>query len=122
MWRPCPVRRRRAEETSMTDALPFDTAQLLIGGYWRAAADGRRLMLVDPSDGSDLAPIARGGAADVDAAVAAAQAALDGDWGRLTAAERGRLLAAIGRRVLEQVELLAQLEARDVGKPLKQGR
>jgi aldehyde dehydrogenase (NAD+) len=106
----------------MTDALPFDTAQLLIGGQWRAAADGRRLMLVDPSDGSDLAPIARGGAADVDAAVAAAQAALDGDWGRLTAAERGRLLAAIGRRVLEQVELLAQLEARDVGKPLKQGR
>jgi len=106
----------------MTDALPFDTAQLLIGGQWRAAADGRRLMLVDPSDGSDLAPIARGGAADIDAAVAAAQAALDGDWGRLTAAERGRLLAAIGRRVLEQVELLAQLEARDVGKPLKQGR
>jgi len=106
----------------MTDALPFDTAQLLIGGQWRAAADGRRLMLVDPSDGSDLAPIARGGAADIDAAVAAAQAALDGDWGRPTAAERGRLLAAIGRRVLEQVELLAQLEARDVGKPLKQGR
>ena len=43
-------------------------------------------------------------------------------WGALDAAERGRVLAAIGRKVLEHVELLARLEALDVGKPLKQGR
>ena len=102
--------------------IPFDTTQLLIGGRWRAAAGGATLALHDPSDGSELAQIARGTAADIDAAVAAAQAALDGDWGRMTAAERGRLLGAIGRKVLDHVEMLAQLEARDVGKPLKQGR
>ncbi|HEY4069840.1 MAG TPA: aldehyde dehydrogenase family protein [Burkholderiaceae bacterium] len=106
----------------MTFAIPFDPSLLLIGGHWRAAAGGATLALHDPSDGSELARIARGGADDVDAAVAAAQAALAGDWGRMTAAERGRLLAAIGRKVLDNVELLAQLEARDVGKPLKQGR
>jgi aldehyde dehydrogenase (NAD+) len=102
--------------------IPFDSTRVLIGGEWRAAANGQTLALHDPSDGSELARIARGTAADIDAAVAAAQAALDGEWGRLTAAERGRLLAAIGRKVLDNVELLAQLEARDVGKPLKQGR
>ena len=102
--------------------IPFDTTQLLIGGQWRAAASGATLALHDPSDGSELAQVARGTTADIDAAVVAAQAALDGDWGRMTAAERGRLLGAIGRRVLDHVEMLAQLEARDVGKPLKQGR
>ena len=45
-----------------------------------------------------------------------------GVWGRLTAAERGRLLAAMGRKVFEQVDELARLEALDVGKPVKQGR
>ena len=103
-------------------SIPFDSSLLLIGAHWRAAACGATLALYDPSNGSELARIARGGAADVDAAVASAQAALDGDWGRMTAAERGRVLGAVGRKVLENVELLAQLEARDVGKPLKQGR
>jgi aldehyde dehydrogenase (NAD+) len=106
----------------MDTTIPFDTRQLLVGGAWRDAAGRETLMLDNPSDGSALAPIARGGAADIDAAVAAARAALSGDWGRMTAAERGRLLGAIGRRVQEQADLLARLEALDVGKPLKQGR
>ncbi|MDE2457212.1 MAG: aldehyde dehydrogenase family protein, partial [Burkholderiales bacterium] len=63
-----------------------------------------------------------GGAAEVDAAVQAAQAALDGEWGALTAAERGRLLTRIGALVLERADELARLEALDVGKPLKQAR
>ncbi len=52
----------------------------------------------------------------------AAQAALDGAWGALTAAERGRVLHRIGAAVLAQADELARLEALDVGKPLKQGR
>ncbi len=105
-----------------TTTIPFDAGQLLIGGRWRGAASGATFALENPSDGSELARIARGAAADVDAAVGAAQGALDGEWGQLTAAERGRLLATIGRKVLEQADELARLEALDVGKPLKQGR
>ncbi|MEK8052042.1 aldehyde dehydrogenase family protein [Ideonella sp. DXS22W] len=100
----------------------FDTRQLLIGGQWRPAASGETLPLLNPSDGSLLTEIARGTAADVDAAVQAAQAALDGDWGRLTAAERGRLMLKMSALVLEQADELARLEALDVGKPLKQAR
>ncbi|MBK6789828.1 MAG: aldehyde dehydrogenase family protein [Betaproteobacteria bacterium] len=103
-------------------AIPFDTTALFIAGRWQAAAGGGTLPLTNPSDGSLLAQIARGQAADVDAAVAAAQAALQGDWGALTAAERGRLLLKMSGLVLAQADELARLEALDVGKPLRQGR
>ena len=103
-------------------AIPFDTTQVFIGGRWQRAAGGLRLPLLDPSRGALLAEIARGGADDIDAAVAAAQAALAGPWGALTAAERGRLLLKMSVLVLAQADELARLEALDVGKPLKQGR
>ena len=98
----------------------FDPAQCLIGGQWRGTDE--TLALVDPSDGTELAQIARGGSQEIDAAVAAAEAALDGEWGRMSALERGRILTRLGQLVLERVEDLAELEARDVGKPLSQGR
>jgi len=101
----------------------FDTSQVLIDGQWRSADSGQTLPLENPSEGTRLTHIARGNAADINAAVVAARAALDvGAWGRMTATERGRVLSAIGRKVLENVDMLAHLEALDVGKPLKQGR
>jgi len=107
----------------MISNIPFDPRMMLIGDAWRDAAGGGTLPLSNPSDGSMLANIARGGAEDVDAAVAAARHALDhGAWGRMTATERGRVLGAIGRAVVEHADELARLEALDVGKPLKQGR
>jgi aldehyde dehydrogenase (NAD+) len=109
-------------ERTMATTIPFDTTQVLIGGQWRAGGSGQVLPLLNPSDGSELARIARGTAADVDAAVAAARAALDGPWGALTAAERGRVLLKMSAKVLERADGLARLEALDVGKPVKQGR
>ena len=100
--------------------LPFDTAELLIGGRWRAARD--TLAVEDPSTGAEVGRIARGDADDVDAAVRAARAALDGEWGTLTAVERGRRLHDAGRLVLARADELAALEALDVGKPLSQAR
>ena len=100
----------------------FDPSLCLIGGTWVPCATNDTLDLVNPSDGTTLAPIARGTAPDVDGAVAAAQSALDGDWGRTNAAERGRILARLGRLVLDQTDALARLESLDVGKPLTQAR
>jgi aldehyde dehydrogenase (NAD+) len=115
-----------------TPSLPFDPSLIFIGGRWRACDSGQTLPLLNPSDGSELGRISRGGAADVDAAVRAAQVALEGEggqegdragaWGRLTAAERGRVLLKMSALVLEQADELARLEALDVGKPLKQAR
>src|SRR5690606_29832547 len=64
----------------------FPTDRCLIGGEWVAA--GGTLPAVDPSDGEEFGRIARGTAGEVDAAVAAARAAFEGEWGTATAAER----------------------------------
>lgn len=100
----------------------FDPAKCLIAGKWVDPAGGEELPLNDPSTGARIGSIARGGAEDIDAAVAAAEAAMQGDWGRTTAAERGRFLFRLRELVLEKVEHLARIEAIDVGKPLKQAR
>jgi aldehyde dehydrogenase (NAD+) len=94
----------------------------LIGGRRTAARDDRTLDVICPSDGLPFAAIARSGPAEVDAAVAAARAAFEGAWGRLTATERGRLLVKLGEAVAARVEELGALESRDTGKPLSQGR
>jgi aldehyde dehydrogenase (NAD+) len=106
----------------MSLPLWFDPALCLIGGQWRPAASGDTLALVNPSDGSELAQIARGGAEDIDAAVAAAHAARAGAWGAMTATERGRVLTRIGQMVMDRADDLAALEAADVGKPLTQAK
>ncbi|WP_372885998.1 aldehyde dehydrogenase family protein [Shimia sp.] len=107
---------------TLQDDLWFPTDRCLIGGIWAAPQSGATLDLIDPSDGTRLCPVARGGAGDIDAAVRAARSALDGPWGAMTAAERGRILTRIGQLVLERADRLARLESRDVGKPLTQAR
>ena len=94
--------------------------QLFIGGKWQSAA--ATIPVEDPSTGDTIGTLGAGQAGDIDAAVKAAQAALAGPWGKATAAERGRLLAKISKAVEAQADMLAALEARDVGKPLKQAR
>lgn len=113
---------------STSTALRIDTParlvyQNLINGKWQPAADGRTVEMICPSDGKAFAQIARGTAADIDAAVRSARAAFeDGAWGRLTAVERGRLLMKLGQKVLDNFEELSALEAQDTGKPMKQAR
>jgi len=97
-----------------------------IGNRWVASNEGLTIDVVDPSDGKPFARIARGDGTDIDHAVRAARAALgenfDGDWGRMTATERGRLLMKLSAAVLDHHEQLAHLESRTTGKPLRQGR
>ncbi len=91
-----------------------------IGGAWVAAK--ATLPVVNPSDGQAIGQIGRGGADEIDAAVRAGHAALDGDWGRLDAAARGRLLLRLADLIRRDVEKFAKLESEDVGKPLAQAR
>ena len=100
--------------------LPFATDKCLIGGRWIAPQTGDTIDLINPSNGSFLAPIAAGGAADIDAAVTAARNAFDNSWSKSTATDRGRILSKLSALILEHSALLAELEALDVGKPLKQ--
>jgi aldehyde dehydrogenase (NAD+) len=96
------------------------TEQHFIAGRWIGAKT--TLPVEDPSTGEKIGTLAAGTAGDIDAAVSAAHQAFCGAWGSLTAAERGRVLARMGKAVEARADALAELEARDVGKPLKQAR
>jgi aldehyde dehydrogenase (NAD+) len=111
-------------ERVRTSARPtwFDSDKCFIDGRWVDPQSGQRLPIEDPSRGVEIGEIARGESGDIDAAVEAAERALAGAWGKLTAAERGRLLAKLAGLITERVDELAHIEALDVGKPLKQGR
>ncbi|RFB73368.1 MULTISPECIES: aldehyde dehydrogenase family protein [unclassified Herbaspirillum] len=95
---------------------------ILIDGRWQAAQDERTIDVIDPSNAKVFSSISRGGEADVKLAVDAARRALSGPWGRMTATERGRLLQKLGELILVNAEEIAQLEARDTGKPITVAR
>lgn len=97
-------------------------AKHFIGGEWCPPSNGETIAVLDPSDGKPYSRIARGTAADVERAVQAAQTAFGGAWGAASAAERGRVLYRLSMLVAACGEELAQIEARDTGKPLKQAR
>jgi aldehyde dehydrogenase (NAD+) len=96
--------------------------QHFIAGEWTPGASGETLPVLDPSTGEVFEQLQRGNAQDIDRAVAAARAALDGDWGRMTAVDRGRVLSRMSQIMLSRSEALALLEARDTGKPMAQAR
>ena len=93
-----------------------------IANNWVDAVGGEHIGVRDPSTGKEFAQLARGNRDDVDLAVRAARDALAGEWGRLTATERGRILSRISAGVLRNIDLLTGLETKDVGKPLTQSR
>ncbi len=95
---------------------------LLIDGQWRSASDGRTIDVINPCDAKVFTTIDRGTEADIDAAVMAAQKALDGAWGRMTATERGRILMKFADLIVKHADEIAQIEARDTGKPMTVAR
>lgn len=95
----------------------------LIDGKYRPASDGRTLEMICPSDGLPFATIARGTEIDINEAVQSARRAFEeGPWHRMTATERGRLLLKLSEEIADHFDELADLEARDTGKPMKQAR
>ncbi len=96
----------------------MSTLHNFIDGRPCPAADDRTFDNPAPATGETLAAVARSSAADVGAAVAAAERAMAGPWGRTSAAERADLLDAIADGIQGRLEELAELESRDTGKPV----
>src|SRR5712671_1312635 len=94
--------------------------RLYIGGDWVIPHSGRRIASIDPSTEAVWAEVAEADEADVDKAVQAARAAMSGPWKtKITASQRGALLAKLADLVRRDAAKLAELESRDNGKPLR---
>ena len=96
--------------------------QLFINGEWRDSASGATIEVINPATEEVVATVASSEQADVDAAVAAARAALDGPWGKMSARDRGRLIWKIGERLMEKADEIARLETLHNGKPIFESR
>ena len=89
-----------------------------IGGEHREAADGDTFETTDPSVAMPITEVARGEGEDIDAAVAAANDASDGEWGDLTPMERADIIGEWVEKLRDHQDELARLETLDTGKPI----
>ena len=89
---------------------------LFIGGESVEGAETREL--AEPATGAALARAAMASPQDVDRAVEAARAALEGPWAKTPPNERSRLIHALADAIVANRKELADLETRNVGKAL----
>lgn len=92
-----------------------------IGGAWRFPKGAKTFKTRNPATGETLASITQGARADVNAAVRAAQGAMN-NWTRLGGHGRARYLYALARLVQKHARHLAVLETLDNGKPIRESR
>ncbi len=95
--------------------------KLFIGGKFVDALDGATIDVLNPHDNSLITRVAEAKAADVDAAVAAAERAFP-VWSGMAAAERGKLLLKLADRIEAEADALAMLEALDTGHPIRDAK
>jgi aldehyde dehydrogenase (NAD+) len=90
--------------------------QLFIGNEWVDPHSGAWFETDDPFTCEAWAEIPRANATDADRAVRAAEKALEGPWGTMSATERGMLMHKLGTLIERDAEHLATIESRDNGK------
>ncbi|HSL23548.1 MAG TPA: aldehyde dehydrogenase family protein [Vicinamibacterales bacterium] len=100
----------------------MERKKLFIKGEWRDAAGGKTMPVVNPATEDVIAEVASAEREDLDAAVQAARAALDGPWSKMSARDRGRLLWNLGERLMERADEVSRLETLHNGKPIMESR
>lgn len=108
------------DQAMRAGTLPGLPEGLYLDGSFQPAHAGRRMESFDPGKGEAFASFARGGADDVDAAVASAAHAFKTVWRDTAPAERGRILARAAQLILAEGERLAIAECLDSGKRLSE--
>jgi len=89
-----------------------------INGQFVGSASGRSFDNVNPVDGTVIGRIHEAGKVEVDAAVAAARAALHGPWGRMTVQQRTELLYKVADEITRRFDDFLAAEVADTGKPV----
>jgi len=102
-----------------TAQAPVKIYRNYINGQWVESSARETFPVYDPATEEVMAQVASATAADVDQAVKAARTAFDsGPWGQTTAQDRGRVLFKLAEKVRQNTASLAEIEARNTGKPI----
>lgn len=91
--------------------------QHFIDGEYVSSESGRTFDDLSPVTGEKIASVCEGGKAEIDRAVHAARAALEGEWGRMPVAERMERLHAVANGINARFEEFLAAECEDTGKP-----
>src|SRR5438270_14049935 len=95
------------------------TYQMYVNGEWMDSASRKTFDVIDPATEEVIAHVPDANAEDVNRPVAAAKAAFEeGPWASTTAQERGRVLFRLADKIRQNAPMLAELEARNLGKPI----
>jgi betaine-aldehyde dehydrogenase len=94
---------------------------LLIDGQRVPASYGKTTELIDPANGEAWIEVAVAGVEEVDRAVQVANQAR-ASWRKVNSRDRTQILLKLANLIREQAEDLAQLESRNVGKPIREAR
>jgi len=101
--------------------MSYPNTQLMIAGQWQDAADGRTLPVFNPATGEEIGRVAHAGIADLDRALAAAQAGFE-TWRDISALERGKTMRRAAVLMRERADRIASLLTREQGKPLAEAK
>ena len=95
--------------------------KLFIGGQFVDPVDGQKMPTYYPATGEVIHELPKGNANDIGSAIRAAEAAWsDGIWANMPASARGELISRMAQGIEENSQVLAAIEAADVGKPFRQ--
>ncbi len=96
--------------------------QLLINGQWLNGSGTNRLAIINPATEEPFAAVSSATPDEIGEAVEAAQAAFVSGWRDMAPGQRAELLHGLAKRIRENTESIAQLETRNVGKPIGDAR
>lgn len=107
-----PVQRPKIQQT-----------ECFIGGKWTPSVSGKTFETHNPATEEVIARVAEGDAADIDLAVKAARKQFDGgEWSKMDARDRGKLIYKLADLIEAEIDELAALESLDNGKPIRDSR
>jgi betaine-aldehyde dehydrogenase len=100
----------------------FSSFAPFVDGASREGSGGRRIQLVDPATGEVFGDVSASSVEDVNSAVGSAHAAWESSWRDMPPGKRARILYSIASAIRANLEAIAQLEQRNIGKPISDAR
>ncbi|MBA3741405.1 aldehyde dehydrogenase [Sporichthya sp.] len=95
-------------------------AELFIGGRWVKPQSDQVIEVFSPATEELIGEVPEGSPADIDAAVTSARVAVDGDWGRSSAAERAAVLARFTEELSKRMDDIVTAQVSEQGAPVSQ--
>ena len=96
--------------------------QLLINGQWLNGSGAKRLAIINPATEETFAEVSAATPDEIGQAVETAQAAFESGWRDMPPGQRAELLHGLAKCIRDNTESIAQLETRNVGKPIGDAR